>query len=175
MFSAFSAAVAADGCTSLYIKKSYIVRLLGKSLHTTLRIEPVNWTQDFFPKMKFPKLIWKLFRNQNFQNQYGNLCLEKYSETETKLSETQTETKFSETFNKLEKVSKLRSLETVMSYFVVETWLKRPWQRKMPTDELLAVLLVIFFDSFITAWRQLSDRLMSSWFHTFYGLKMDTR
>ena len=171
MFSAFSAAVAADGCTSLYIKKSYIVRLLGKSLHTTLRIEPVNWTPDFFPKMKFPKLLWKLFRNQNFQNQYGNLCLAKYSETETKLSETQTDTKFSETFNKLEKASKLRSLETEMSYFVVGTWLKRPWQRKMPTGELL----VIFFDSFITAWRQLSDRLMSTWFHTFYGLKMDTR
>ena len=66
MFSAFSAAVAAEGCTSL-IKKSYIVRLLGKSSHTTLRIEPVNWTQDFF------------------QDQYGNI-------SETKLFKKDTET-----------------------------------------------------------------------------------
>ena len=73
---------------------------------------------------------------------------------------------------KLEKVSKPRSLETEMSHFVVETWLKWPWQKKMPIHEWLAVLVMFFSDSIITAWRHINVFLIPFfiWFENGYTI-----
>ena len=94
MFSAFSAAVAAEGCTSLIKFDKEI--LYCSFIREVITHYPADWARKLNSRF-FSRPLWKHFRDQTFQKRYRNLCFEKYPETETKLSETETETKFSET------------------------------------------------------------------------------
>ena len=170
MFSAFSAAVAAEGCTSLIKFDKEI--LYCSFIREVITHYPADWARKLNSRF-FPRPIWKHFRDQTFQKRYRNLCFEKYPETETKLSETETETKFSETSKNWKKWRNQEvSSETEMSHFVVETWLKWPWQKKMPIHEWLAVLVMFFSDSIITAWRHINVFLIPFfiWFENGYTI-----